>query len=354
MRTHPLLCCLLTATAAAAEPIPPAPPAPPAKVAAVAPAERIPLAVLPCEAGAPELADIARAVPELLGAGLSRSKSLSLVERERLNKVLAEQSLGASGLGDPDTAARIGALIGARLLVLPRAYTVGDQLFLSAKVINTDTGQVHTVLKSGAKRQPNLSLLCNLLVEDIERVSGGSLQAPAANEDQRLAALVAEISEAIAGKPRPVVTVVVPEEHLHRTVPDPAVKTQLTYLLRKLRFKVVENDSPLLDQWVKDKFADRPAHFPAEVGNVDIVIYGGAIAETVAQTGNLVTARARVELIAIRVGGGETMSTIAKTASAADLSEHLAGKIALEKATLAGAKEFIVDLVNAAMSGQQP
>jgi len=189
MRTELLLCCLLTATATAAETTPTVPPAPPAKAAAVAPAERIVLAVLPCEAGASELAEIARAVPELLGAGLSRSASLSLVERERLTSVLAEQSLGVSGLGDPDTAARIGALVGARLLVLPRVYTVGATLFLSAKVINTDTGQVHTALKSGTKRQPNLALLCNLVVEDIERVSASPLQARAADDDQRLTSI---------------------------------------------------------------------------------------------------------------------------------------------------------------------
>ncbi len=321
----------------------------PAPVVAVAPAAvvRTAMAVLPCEAGSVDLGDIARAVPELLSTGLSRSKTLELVERERLAKVLTEQSLGASGLIDPDSAARIGALVGARLLVLPRTYVVGDQLFLSAKVVNAETGRVHTVSKSGGRRQPNLTLLCNLLVEDIERVSGGAVQAPAATDDERLDALVAEIDQAIAGKPRPIVTVVVPEEHLRKTIPDPAVKTQITYLLRRLKFRVVENDSPLLDQWVKDQFAGRTANFPAEVGNVEVVIYGGAFSETVGQTGNLVSARSRLELSAIDVATGEVLAVAAKTGAAADLSENIAGKASLEKATLAAAKDFLVELIKA-------
>jgi curli biogenesis system outer membrane secretion channel CsgG len=303
------------------------------------------VAVMPCEAGSYNLADMARAVPELLATALTRDKNLTLVEREKLDKILAEQSLGASGLVDPDKAVQIGKLIGARFLVLPRTYTVGDQIFVSAKVVNAETGKVMVASKAARAAGANATMLSGLIAEDVQRLLDTASKEPAGpSDDDRYKQQLADIAKALGDRKRPTVTVVVPEEQLRHLIPDPAVKTELCYMLRKLKFRVIENDSPLLDQWSRDYFAGKATKLPAEVGDIDVVIYGGAFAETTGQRGNLVSARARLELSAIDPKTSEIIAVDKATASAADLSESVAGKSALANATLSCAKDFITEL----------
>jgi hypothetical protein len=334
---------LMAADAPAPAPAKPAPPAAPV------PAQVEPLvcAALPCEAGSVEVEALARALPDLLATALGRDPRFSLVERQRLDRVLGEQALGASGLADPATAAQIGRLVGAQALLLSRVYRVETQTFATVRLVHVESGRVRVVTKSTSERKPSAQLLAGMVAEELKAIPGTDLVSAAPDEDAELKAILAELSKAIGDQARPTVCVVVPEEHLRRTVPDPAVKTELTYLLRKLRFRVLENDSPLLDQWVKDQFAGKAANFPAELGAVQVVIYGGAFAETVGNAANLVSVRARIELNAISVANGEILAVAAKHEAGADLTEQVAGKAALTKAARAAARAFLPDLVSA-------
>jgi len=318
-------------------------PAPAAPAPAAAP---LVIAVLPCDFASYDLVDLAHALPDLLSTALSRDKGLVLVERERLAQVLQEQSLGASGLVDPDTAARIGHLLGARLLVLPRTFAVGDQVFVSVKLVNVENGRVLAASKSMSARSLSAAILAGQLAEDLQRLITAGIAATGPSDDEHYRALIADLAAQLGDRKRPTVTVVLPEEELQRIIPDPAVKTELCYILRKLHFRVIENDSPLLNQWVHDCFAGRTSKFPAEVGDVDIVIYGGAFAQMVGSSGALVSARARLELNAILVKTSEVIAVGRATASAADISEEVACKSALVNATLGAAKDFMSDLIS--------
>jgi TolB-like protein len=55
---------------------------------------------------------------QMLLTELSQNSNLRIVERGRLNELLAEQDLAAEGRVDANTAARIGRLVGARYVVL--------------------------------------------------------------------------------------------------------------------------------------------------------------------------------------------------------------------------------------------
>ncbi len=61
---------------------------------------------------------LGESVMELLMSGLSQCPNLSVVERKRLETAASEASLGASGMVDADTAVKLGALVGARYVVL--------------------------------------------------------------------------------------------------------------------------------------------------------------------------------------------------------------------------------------------
>ena len=60
---------------------------------------------------------LGEAAADELVTQLFRTGAFSVIERSQLAAVLAEQDLGASGAVDPATAARIGQLLGAQLIL---------------------------------------------------------------------------------------------------------------------------------------------------------------------------------------------------------------------------------------------
>ncbi|HEU5123013.1 MAG TPA: CsgG/HfaB family protein [Verrucomicrobiae bacterium] len=123
--------------------------APVAKVQADEP-ETVPIAVL--NVAGPRRT-LANNISALLTVNLSAEKGFVLVDRNQLDKVLAEQALGRSGTISPETAARIGKLTGAKILITGRAFNGSDrgQLILIASVIGAETGRVFSHTIQGAQ-----------------------------------------------------------------------------------------------------------------------------------------------------------------------------------------------------------
>lgn len=61
--------------------------------------------------------NVGTGVAEMLVTALADSKKYTLVEREQMEKVIAEQKLGASGAVTAQTAAKIGRLLGAQYII---------------------------------------------------------------------------------------------------------------------------------------------------------------------------------------------------------------------------------------------
>ena len=100
------------------------------------------VAVLPFEASGDELKNVAPEVSQLMTTYLSGKEGISLVERDKLDKAISEMGLGISGTVDPQTAAQIGKIVGAKILISGRVFAVQSELFLVAKIIGTETSQV--------------------------------------------------------------------------------------------------------------------------------------------------------------------------------------------------------------------
>jgi TolB-like protein len=81
-----------------------------------APPARNTLAVLyfKNQTGQPEIDPLQKGIALLLITDLSKIKGLQVVERVQLQALAEELGLGASGLVDPDTAPRVGRLLGVR------------------------------------------------------------------------------------------------------------------------------------------------------------------------------------------------------------------------------------------------
>src|SRR5882762_10547142 len=79
--------------------------------------------------------DLGPKIANLLNAQLSSNPNLILVERAELEKALGEQELGISGTVSSETAAKIGHLTGAKVLITGRVFKVDKDMMIVAKVI---------------------------------------------------------------------------------------------------------------------------------------------------------------------------------------------------------------------------
>ncbi len=248
----------------------------------------------------------------LLNAALSNaSPDLVLVERQELDKILGEQEMGLSGTVSPDTAAKVGRLTGAQVLITGRLFGADGKYYLAAKLIGTETSRVYAETAGFgdlAAMDKAAGELAAKLATDL-KAHADQLTAKAENPAAHLDRLKKLASE---HGPLPTVSVSIAEQHLGQAVIDPAAQTELRRTLQQLGFEVIE---------------------PAASGRrADVQISGEAFSETAGRHGNLTSCRSRVELTATRASDGKLLLSDRQTDMAVDPAEHVAGKTALENA----------------------
>ena len=101
------------------------------------------VAVLPFEVDAEQFGEMGRDLQTLLTAHLSSDPQIILVERAEVDKALSELEMGISGTVDPDTAAKIGYITGAQILVTGRSFAVQKELVTVAKIVGVETSRVY-------------------------------------------------------------------------------------------------------------------------------------------------------------------------------------------------------------------
>jgi len=262
-------------------------------------------------------------IASFLNVSLSDYENLLLVEREDLMRLLAEQELGASGLADPQTAARIGRLLGAQVFVSGRVVEMGSRSFLVSRIVGTETGRVFSERVEFASREEVVDAVDVLA----ERVAGRVEDHYRAfiPEPEDPDAFIAALLPLVEGVELPSVSVEIPEEHLTRLIPDPAVETELQRALLALGFEVID-----------------PAH---STRRPDIRILGEAFSEVGMRRGDLVACRARLEVKLIRTADGQLLHADRSTAVAVDLAEHVAAKEALARTARQTAEAIVRHLV---------
>jgi hypothetical protein len=270
-------------------------------------AEPVPLsvAVLGLDA-AKEAEQEAEKLTLLLSVHLSAHAELQMVERAEIDKLLGEQELTLSGTIDGATAAKIGHITGAQILVSGRVMTVGGKRTAVAKVIGVETSRVVSV--SGEYADANgIDAAAKKMSNDIaDRLRDPKVAFTAKEESWD--DMIARLKKCLpAGVERPTVRVAIPEEHISRRVPDPAAQTEMQRVLQELGFKLVES------------------------GPADYTIEGEAFSERAGQRGQMVFCKARLE-VKVADAKREKIHVDRQTSAAVDLAENIAGKSALQKA----------------------
>ncbi|MBI4518042.1 MAG: hypothetical protein HY699_19740 [Deltaproteobacteria bacterium] len=88
------------------------------------------------------------AIAERLRRAL-RGRGVTLVERDQLNRIVAEQKLGVSGLVDERTTAQIGRLAGADSLLFGTVEETGGSIVVEARVVSIGEGVVLAAEQAG-------------------------------------------------------------------------------------------------------------------------------------------------------------------------------------------------------------
>lgn len=90
----------------------------------------------------PGLADIGPTMADIVTLRLTEAGGLRLVERQRLDAVLNEMFLGATGVLDPTTAARVGRILGASRMVMGSVARFGGESILTLRIVAVETGEI--------------------------------------------------------------------------------------------------------------------------------------------------------------------------------------------------------------------
>ena len=295
---------------------------------------KLTVAVLDFDAKDPANPDFGQQIAEITSAMLSGEPGFTLVNRTALTRVLQEQELNLTGLVDNNQAVKVGKLVGARIMVTGRAFRLGKRTFITAKLIGTETSLVDGVVVKGKPGADTADLVMDLALKIGQRLrkSGPRLVAqPDAGVDPlpKLKARLAKVDEL------PLVAVIVTERHVRPQpvrVIDPAVETEIKLMLRQCGFKIQDVKENELADWARDIKPNDVSAWPRGLEKVDIVITGEAFSEFASRIGNLVSCSARAEVNLIRRADGKVDLADRVTTRSVDLSEHVAGKKALQKA----------------------
>jgi TolB-like protein len=123
-----------------------------------------------------ELKVLKKGLAQLLITDLSDFGTAHLVERDRLEEILAELELGQSGKLDPSTVAKVGQLVGAHYLVMGDYFDMKDTLVVSARVVEVKTARILRSHKALGSAEDFLSLE-QKLAKEINQVLEGLLPA---------------------------------------------------------------------------------------------------------------------------------------------------------------------------------
>jgi TolB-like protein len=118
-----------------------------------------------------QLGVLRKGLAQMLISDLSSQDSVRIVERDRLEAILAELKLGQSAKIDPSSAAKVGKLLGARYMVLGGYFDLMSTLRVDARVVEVETGKV--VQSVGANGKPDDFLSVEQKVsEDLSKILG--------------------------------------------------------------------------------------------------------------------------------------------------------------------------------------
>ena len=221
-----------------------------------------------------------------------------------------------------DTAAKVGHLTGAKVLVTGRVFNVDKERMIVAKIIGTETSRVYGEISkaaTGSSLSDQAAELAGKIAKTIAD-KGDTLVAKIETREER----VEKLKKKLKGEKLPTVSVTIPETHFGTPVRDPAAQTELLLILQQCGFTIVDEKS-------KEK--------------ADVEITGEAFSALGLRKGNLVSCKSRVEVKVHDMSARKLITADRQTSVAVDITEQTAAKTALQNAAAELAERLLPKLV---------
>ncbi|HLZ46490.1 MAG TPA: CsgG/HfaB family protein [Gemmatimonadales bacterium] len=134
--------------------------------------------------GKEDFAALERGIAGMMISELSQNPAARLVERQEVQRLVDEQNLGAQGRVDPQTAAKIGKLVGARYVVLGTFIDFYGDFRVDVRLVNTETSEIVKTESDRMQREHLYDLIRNVATQLMKDVNLPALQRQAS--DQRM------------------------------------------------------------------------------------------------------------------------------------------------------------------------
>ncbi|MCP4810167.1 MAG: hypothetical protein GY884_32925 [Proteobacteria bacterium] len=92
--------------------------------------------------GNPDLEPLKVGLAQMLITDLTGAPGVQVVERAQLQAILDELELGHSGAVDPNSAAKVGKLLGAEWMLMGSYFEMAGTLRIDARLVNVETGAI--------------------------------------------------------------------------------------------------------------------------------------------------------------------------------------------------------------------
>ena len=127
---------------------------------------------------------IERGIAGMMISELAQNPAARVVERQEVQRLLDEQNLGAQNRVDPQTAAKIGKLVGARYMVMGTFIDFYGDFRVDVRLINTETGEVVKTESERMQRDHLYDIIRNIAARLMKDANLPPLQRQAS--DQRM------------------------------------------------------------------------------------------------------------------------------------------------------------------------
>jgi TolB-like protein len=125
-----------------------------------------------------------RGIAGMMISELAANPAARVVERQEIQRLLDEQNLGAQNRVDPQTAARIGKLVGARYTVLGTFIDFYGDFRVDVRLVNTETGEIIKTESERMQRDHLFEIIRNVAARLMKDANLPALQR--ASNDQRM------------------------------------------------------------------------------------------------------------------------------------------------------------------------
>jgi len=150
-----------------------------------------------------EMAMLKKGLAQMVISDLSGVEQVRIVERDRLQEIIAELKLQRTARFDKKTAARIGKLLGARFMVLGGYFAMMGTLRIDARVVAVETGEIVKSVGVNGKQADFIGLEQKLSAGLAKILSGPLPPAPKRSAKARKTRKTRKVRKATTRRRRP-------------------------------------------------------------------------------------------------------------------------------------------------------